>query len=60
MNVLLGTQAFLLWSVGHPKMSKLAIDALDEAELAYFSPVTLWEIGIKESGRGFDFPFPEN
>ena len=60
MNVLFDTQAFLWWCVGFPKMSQIALGALDKADQAFLSPVTLWEIALKKSGKGFDFPLPHD
>jgi PIN domain nuclease of toxin-antitoxin system len=60
MNLLFDTNAFLWWTMVPEKFSRKALNALDEADRVYFSPVTLWEIGLKASGKGFDFPLPTN
>jgi PIN domain nuclease of toxin-antitoxin system len=60
MNLLFDTQAFLWWCLVAPKMTPAALAALDEAELVFLSPVTLWEIGLKMSGKGFDFQLPDD
>ena len=60
MNVLFDTQSFLWWCVGHSKLSPAGLTAIDEADEVFLSPVTFWEIGIKQSGKGFDFPVPDH
>ena len=41
-------------------MTPAALAALDEADQVFLSPVTLWEIGLKGSGKGFDFHLPDD
>lgn len=49
MKVLLDTH-ILLWALVEPKkLSKPAVDAIYSADGVFFSPVNLWEIGIKSS-----------
>jgi PIN domain nuclease of toxin-antitoxin system len=60
MKLLFDTQAFLWWCLVAEKVTPAALDALDEAEEVFLSPVTLWEIGLKASGKGFDFYLPED
>lgn len=49
MNVLLDTH-ILLWALADTKqLSKTAVDVIYAADNVYFSPVNLWEIGIKSS-----------
>ncbi|QTN33660.1 type II toxin-antitoxin system VapC family toxin [Akkermansiaceae bacterium] len=60
MKLLFDTQAFLWWCLVAPQMTPAALAALDEAEQVFLSPVTLWEIGLKGSGRGFDFDLPKD
>lgn len=60
MKLLFDTQAFLWWCLVAPKVSPAALAALDEAEQVFLSPVTLWEIGLKISGKGFDFHLPDD
>ena len=60
MNLLFDTQAFLWWCLVAPKVTPAALAALDEADQVFLSPVTLWEIGLKVSGKGFDFQLPDN
>jgi PIN domain nuclease of toxin-antitoxin system len=49
MNVLLDTH-ILLWALADTKqLSKKAVDVIYAADDVYFSPVNLWEIGIKSS-----------
>ena len=49
MNVLLDTH-ILLWALVDTKqLSKTAVDVIYAADNIYFSPVNLWEIGIKSS-----------
>jgi PIN domain nuclease of toxin-antitoxin system len=58
MRLLFDTQAFLWWSLVGRKMSRMALEALDAADEVFLSPVSLWEIGLKASGTGFDFHLP--
>lgn len=60
MKLLFDTQAFLWWCLVAPKVSPAALAALDEAEQVFLSPVTFWEIGLKGSGKGFDFHLPDD
>lgn len=60
MKLLFDTQAFLWWCLVAPKVTPAALAALDEAEQVFLSPVTLWEIGLKGSGKGFDFHLPND
>jgi PIN domain nuclease of toxin-antitoxin system len=60
MNLLFDTQAFLWWCLVAEKMTPAGLAALDEAEQVFLSPVTLWEIGLKRSGKGFDFHLPND
>lgn len=49
MKLLLDTH-ILLWVLADTKqLSKTAVDAIDAAESIFFSPVNLWEVGIKSS-----------
>lgn len=49
MNVLLDTH-ILLWALADTKqLSKTTVDVIYAADSVYFSPVNLWEIGIKSS-----------
>lgn len=49
MNLLLDTH-ILLWVLACPeRLSKAAITAIHQAGIVFFSPVNLWEIGIKSS-----------
>lgn len=60
MKLFFDTQAFLWWCLVAPKVTPAALAALDEAEQVFLSPVTLWEIGLKGSGKGFDFHIPDD
>ena len=60
MKLLLDTHALLWWFVGDTRLSMTAREAMDEAELVSYSVVSLWEIGLKLGGVGFDFPLVEN
>ncbi len=47
MNILLDTH-ILLWALVSPKkLPKAAVTAIHQAHEVFFSPVNLWEIGIK-------------
>ncbi len=47
MNVLLDTH-ILLWLLAQPqKLPSAAVQAIEQANKVFFSPVNLWEIGIK-------------
>lgn len=49
MNLLLDTH-ILLWALASPeRLPKTAITAIYQADSVFFSPVNLWEIGIKSS-----------
>lgn len=49
MNLLLDTH-ILLWLLADTKqLSKVAVKAVRQANTVFFSPVNLWEIGIKTS-----------
>ncbi len=49
MKVLLDTH-ILLWLLADPKkLSEKAVEAISQADEVFFSPVNLWEIGIKNS-----------
>ncbi|MEY3761097.1 MAG: hypothetical protein RIR39_2588, partial [Pseudomonadota bacterium] len=49
MNILLDTH-ILLWALASPKkLPKAAVAAIHQAHELYFSPVNLWEIGIKSA-----------
>jgi PIN domain nuclease of toxin-antitoxin system len=58
VRLLFDTQAFLWWALVADKVPREALEALDVAEEVFFSPVTFWEIGLKASGKGFDFHLP--
>lgn len=60
MKLLFDTQAFLWWCLGIPKISRQACNQLDRADEVFLSPVTLWEIGLKAGGKGFDFHLPDD
>jgi PIN domain nuclease of toxin-antitoxin system len=60
MKLLFDTQAFLWWCLVAPKVTAPALAALDEAERVFLSPITLWEIGLKASGKGFEFHLPND
>ena len=49
MNILLDTH-ILLWALASPKkLPKAAVAAIHQAHELYFSPVNLWEVGIKSA-----------
>jgi PIN domain nuclease of toxin-antitoxin system len=49
MKLLLDTH-ILLWALAKPeRLSAKAVNAIYEANAVFFSPVNLWEIGIKSS-----------
>jgi len=49
MNLLLDTH-ILLWALAKPKLlPEKAAKAIYQADTVYFSPVNLWEIGIKSA-----------
>ncbi len=49
MNVLLDTH-ILLWVLAKPKqLPDKAVNAINQANNVFFSPVNIWEIGIKSS-----------
>jgi len=58
MKLLFDTHAFLWWSLAARKVPPTVLDALDSADEVFLSPVSLWEIGLKASGKGFDFHLP--
>lgn len=60
MKLLFDTQAFLWWCLGNPRISPEISERLDSAEEVFLSPVTLWEIGLKAGGKGFDFHLPND
>lgn len=49
MNLLLDTH-ILLWALASPeRLPEKALTAIYQAEAVFFSPVNLWEVGIKSS-----------
>lgn len=49
MNLLLDTHIFL-WALAKPKqLSNKVVNAIYQADAVFFSPVNLWEIGIKST-----------
>lgn len=49
MNLLLDTH-ILLWALAKPKqLPEKAVKAIYQADNVYFSPVNIWEIGIKSA-----------
>ncbi|MCW1924987.1 type II toxin-antitoxin system VapC family toxin [Luteolibacter arcticus] len=60
MSCLLDTPTLLWWFFGDPRLSKSALQALEETRRLCWSPVNLWEIGVKMGGSGYsDFRVPE-
>jgi PIN domain nuclease of toxin-antitoxin system len=49
MNLLLDTHVLLWLLADTKKLSTEAKDIIQNAKIVYFSPVNLWEIGIKKS-----------
>ncbi len=59
-GLLLDTHA-LLWMVrDDSRLSKKARREIERSERLAVSAVSFWEIALKLSGRGFDFPLPHN
>lgn len=49
MNLLLDTHV-LLWVLASPgKLSEISVQAIHRANTVFFSPMNLWEIGVKSS-----------
>jgi PIN domain nuclease of toxin-antitoxin system len=52
MNVLLDTHVLLWWQAGGRRVSVAAQGAIDNAELLFVSPLTLWEVAtLRRLGR---------
>ena len=49
MKLLLDTHILLWFLADTKKLSKTAVNAIKRADAVFFSPVNLWEIGIKTS-----------
>jgi PIN domain nuclease of toxin-antitoxin system len=60
MSCLLDTHTLLWWFLDDPRLSKIALQTLEDTKRLYWSPVNLWEIGLKMSGSGYrEFQMPE-
>lgn len=51
MSCLLDTHTLIWWFLDDSQLSEVALQALDETKRLCWSPITLWEIGLK-MGRG--------
>ena len=47
MNLLLDTHAMLWFWLNDPSLSRKATAAIEDADLAYISPASYWELAIK-------------
>ena len=56
MRVLVDTNALIWWLLDDPTLSGPARTAIHEAEQAFVSAVSIWEIGIKNNRGRLDVP----
>jgi PIN domain nuclease of toxin-antitoxin system len=60
MAVLLDTQAFVWWVVHPDRLSPLAVEAVGNADVAYVSAVSVYEIEIKRTRDGLLALMPDD
>lgn len=58
MRVLLDTHTFLWWATDEPRLSLRARQAIADAEEAFLSIASCWEMAIKVSRGRLDLPKP--
>jgi PIN domain nuclease of toxin-antitoxin system len=59
-TVLLDTQAFVWWGVQPDRLSPLAMEAIGNADVAYVSAVSVYEIDIKRERDGLLALMPDD
>ena len=56
--LLIDTHVLIWWICGDKRLSKKVLRTLEETADVRYSIVSLWEIGLKMSGKGVDVPLP--
>jgi PIN domain nuclease of toxin-antitoxin system len=56
--LLIDTHVLIWWICGDKRLSKKVLRTLEETADVRYSIVSLWEIGLKMSGKGFNVPLP--
>ena len=54
--VVLDTSTLLFWTLDRERLSKVASDAISEADRVLVSSISIWEIGIKVARGGLTIP----
>lgn len=55
-NIILDTCAILWLASGNSRLSKDAIDTIEQAGIAYISPISAWEISLKTAHGALRLP----